>query len=228
MNKAMLLAASAAVSLCAGGAAMAAPTTSTSGRPAAVPTVQHPGLTVLYNQDKDDSGNAIVSQKFEKEYATYDDQGADDFVVPAGKTWTIQEVDAYGQYFNGSGPATSENVFFYKAVGKTKLPGKQVNVAAKVKGKDNSGSFAITLSTPVTLTAGHYFVSVQANLAFSKGGEWGWEATLAGGKTFKDAAGWRNPQGGFGIGCTKWGVEDSCIDAGQGPDNLFKLLGTSN
>ena len=53
-----------------------------------------------------------VSQNFEPANDAFDDQVADDFVVPAGG-WTIGQVNVGGQYFNGPGPAASFNVTFY-------------------------------------------------------------------------------------------------------------------
>ena len=43
----------------------------------------------------------------------FDSFAADDFVVPAGQTWNITEVDVAGEYSVGGGPAASFNVFFY-------------------------------------------------------------------------------------------------------------------
>src|ERR1700731_3221642 len=70
---------------------------------------------ILYNQNSNDEGIAIVSQNFTSgsSGAVFDSQGADDFVVPAGHKWTVGEVDVTGVYSNGKGPASSENVFFF-------------------------------------------------------------------------------------------------------------------
>ena len=57
--------------------------------------------------------NATSSQNFESSFDTYDDELADDFVVPSGQTWNINQVDAGGVYYNGAGPAVSANVSFY-------------------------------------------------------------------------------------------------------------------
>ena len=64
-------------------------------------------LAVLFDQTGDESGIATVSQNFGDEFSS---AAADDFPVPAGKTWTIKEVDALGVYFNGSGPTDSVDV----------------------------------------------------------------------------------------------------------------------
>lgn len=132
-----------------------------------------PGSKTLYDQNKDSSGTAIVSQHSD---AGFDTQAADDFVVPAGHTWIIKEVDVTGIYFDGSGPASSENVFFYKDNGG--LPGDLVANCPNQHGAESGfGSFAIVFSKTckAKLKGGKtYWVSVQANMNFSEGGEWGW------------------------------------------------------
>jgi hypothetical protein len=74
----------------------------------------------------------------------------------------------------------------------------------------------------VKLKPGTYFVSVQANMAFSVGGEWGWNTnnTVRG-----SASQWQNPGGGFGTGCTTYNTTTTCIPAGEGGDFSFALLG---
>jgi len=136
-------------------------------------TAAPPGSKTLHDQNKDSAGTAIVSQHSDGEFDT---QAADDFVVPSGHTWIIKEVDVTGVYFNGSGPATSENVFFYKDKGR--LPGALVVSCPNQNGTDSGfGSFAIVLSNTckAKLRGGKtYWASVQADLDFGAGGEWGW------------------------------------------------------
>jgi hypothetical protein len=226
MTKTFLLAAATALCLVGGATDAATPYASNvrSAGKAATRGEHAPAPTVLYDQQVDDSGIAIISQMFESAYSAYDSVAADDFTVPQGSTWTIKEIEVTGQYFNGSGPAKSENVTFYSVT--NGLPSKVLQTFASVKGKERLGSFSIKLKSATPLTAGTYFVSVQANLAFSQGGEWGWENTTTG-QNFGNPAAWENPANGFGVGCTEWQIEDSCIHDGQGPDHLFSLLGTS-
>ena len=183
------------------------------------------GAKVLLNQTTGGTGNGIVSQNFESSLATYDSADADAFAVPTGTSWKVSQVVANGVYFNGPGPATSENVTFYADVrGK---PGKPVKggTFTNVVGADASGAFTITLPKAVKLKGGKtYWVSVVANLAYAggAGGEWGWEdATQIG----PEQADWENPGGGFGTTCTKWGVETTCIPNGQANGKSLELLG---
>jgi hypothetical protein len=220
--KRLVLSAAAVVALSAAGVAFAAgPSLSKSGVPAA-PVKGSMLAGVLYDQSANDSGIGIVSQNFEASFDVYDAQAADDFTVPSGKTWKVTEVDALGVYFNGSGPAASEHVTIYKNKGGK--PGAVVADYPALTGTDNFGSFAIKLPKALKLKNGTYWVSVQANMDFGAGGEWGWEnQTTVEGK----AAVWQNPGDGFGTGCTSYTTESVCIPDGQG-DHMFILKGKSN
>jgi len=224
MNKSVLLTAVAAFALTAGGAYAGAPTVAGTG---ARPHYIHhfgstPGSTVLYNQNSNDGGTGVDSQNFESTYAAYDDAGADDFKVPKGHTWKVKEVDVTGVYFSGSGPASSENVIFYKDA--SGLPGAKVAEVDGRTGTDSGGSFAIKFGkgNTVKLTKGKYWVSVVANCSFTGGcGEWGWEVNSV---QHGNMSAWENPGGGFGV-CPTWGTTESCI--GYGPDFMFELKGSS-
>jgi hypothetical protein len=131
-------------------------------------TAPPPGSKTLHDQNRDGAGEAILSDSSD------DAQAADDFVVPKGRTWMIKEVDVTGVYFNGVGPADSENVIFYQDA--DGLPGAQVGPSNDgIVGLDSAGSFSIKLANTVKLKKGHYWVSVVANCSFSGCGEWGWE-----------------------------------------------------
>lgn len=218
-----------AAALLVAGAASAAPAIAVHGQAPTVPFISHSPQSVLYVNGTDASGVGIVSQRFESAFNIYDSSGADDFTVPAGKTWTITEVDAPGAYFNGAGLAASENVVIWTNRSVKGLPGHRVATIKNVKGADDGlGNFTITLPTPVVLTAGVYWLEVQANLAFSAGGEWGWETTATSSGQPSPAA-WRNPKGGFGSPCPRFANMQNCIgQSGEGPDFIFTLKGSSN
>jgi|SRR5215469_5608853 len=220
MKKTALLAATAAMALSAGSAFAATPGASTAGMHIYAHRFSTPSnLTTLYSQNSNDSGVGLVSDMFGTSFPTYTDQGADDFVVPTGSTWKVKEVDVTGVYFNGAGPATSENVYFYKN-NKKNMPGKLVKSYANVAGTDNgTGSFTIKLPSAARLRAGTYWVSVQANIIFDTSGEWGWEINST---QHGNQAMWQNPGGGFAV-CPTWGTTESCL--GYGPDFMFVLKG---
>ena len=230
MSKTVLFATAAALALTAGGIASAAgshPVASSAGSHAkAHPFISaSPSLVTLYDQNGNDGGTGVSSQNFETTYDAYDDQGADDFTVPAGHTWNIKEVDVTGVYYNGSGPARSENVFFYKDKGG--LPGRLKAECDGVVGKDNgTGSFVIKFKDTCTvkLKEGTYWVSVQANMDFGVGGQWGWEVNSV---QNQNLSAWQNygPGNGFAV-CPTWGTTEACI--GFGPDFMFALKGKDN
>ena len=56
----------------------------------------------------------------------------------------------------------------------------------------------------------------------SPGGQWGWQTRVV--QSYSPFA-WRNPGGGFGIGCTTWSSGGAC-DISSDPDLLFLLSGT--
>jgi hypothetical protein len=171
----------------------------------------------LYDQNDSDAGIPISSQDFEPVLDAYDDQAADDFTVPAGQVWAIKKLEVTGQYFNGSGPASSENVFFYQdSGGKPGALIKKVTVSAT----DHNGSFTIPLNPAVRLGAQTYWVSVQVNLEFYVGGQWGWESREV---QSRNKSKWQNPAGGWGF-CPSWEDTATCLGYGV-PDLMFSLKG---
>jgi len=176
---------------------------------------------VLYDQYDNPTGGAYTSQDFEASFDAYDNQGADDFVVPTGETWNIEGVDVQGSYSTG-GPAAAFHVFIYSdAAG---LPGTNVYTGLDQPYTDGgSGTdFVITLGSPAVLTEGTYWVSVQARQDFGLAGQWFWgDRSVQNG----NPAAWQNPGGGFGTPCSTWGVRGTCI--GGAPDNVFRLNGTT-
>ena len=183
-------------------------------------------LDVLYDQTAGAGTNSLASQNFEAAYDVYDCQGADDFEVPAGETWSITSIDAPGAYYNGVGPATSFNVWFYTDA--SGLPGTEVASALNASYTDPGGLGSVTIdfSPAIDLGEGTYWVSVQANLDYGVGGQWGWTEHLP----INTESAWQNPGGGFGSPCTTWGYRvTTCGVVGTTgyPDFAFRLNGTS-
>ncbi|MCU0414617.1 MAG: T9SS type A sorting domain-containing protein [Ignavibacteriaceae bacterium] len=177
---------------------------------------------VLYDQTSGAGTNSLTSQNFEASFDAYDNQGADDFVVPA-PGWAIDLVENLGVYYNGTGPATSVNVFFYNNSGT--LPGTLVEQRLNVipSGGLATGSFVIPISPAVNLAPGTYWVSIQANLDFNVGGQYGWTEH----NPFNSPSAWQNPGGGFGTPCATWGARVATCAVGTAPytDFAFRLSG---
>ena len=115
------------------------------------PAPKVPQVT-LYDQLNNPGTVSTNSQDFETAFDAFDNFAADDFVVPAGQTWTITEVDTQGLYFNGPGPAASFHVFFYQDSGG--LPGSNVYTAMAQPYVNNAGVFQVTLTGPPCLLLG--------------------------------------------------------------------------
>jgi hypothetical protein len=190
-------------------------------------------LAILYNQMNNPGANAVSSQNFETAYDAYDSFGADDFVVPANTSWTIKGVGVNGLYYGcippACGPAASFNVFFHTDNGG--LPNDppaatRANMAYVVDPDDPPGTFRIKVNPQITIPASpnprHVWVSVQANLDFNVGGQFGWGVRTV---QSNDPAAWQNPGGGFGV-CPDWAPMAGCIGIVD-PDFQFLLAGTS-
>ena len=173
--------------------------------------------------------NATVSQNFETANNAFDNQGADDFVVPSTQIWTVQQVVVKGVYFNGPGPAASFNVTFYSNT--ASFPGATVagGTYSALAYTNAAGIFTIPLTTPLVLPPGTYWVSVQANMDFTPFGEWGWNDRTV---VSNSGAAWQNPGGGFGTPCTAYGRRGVAPPSGCGidtaaPDQNFQIVGCS-
>ena len=187
----------------------------------AAPAIVHHSrsVEVLYNQNSDPSYAYVNSQNYSSGATADDDVGVDDFVVPAGKTWKVTEVDVTGCCAYTT--SITEDVAFYKD--KNGAPGKLVVAFVNLSGTGNP-SFAMSLGKGVKLKAGHYWVSVVANCNAKDGCGWGWgvRSTIE-----NDAALWENPGNGHGTGCTTLETLETCFGSAYAGDFMFELQGTS-
>ena len=214
----------AAVCLAATGASMAAPelvqSRSAPDQRSETPTPSLTGKDVLYGH----TGQwlaGVVSTDWDSDYDEMDIRIADDFTVPEGATWKISEVHAYGGMGSAGGELASANISFFKD--RNGQPGRVVaeRLAAPIA-KNVDGNFAVVLSTPVKLKAGHYWLSVQGKTK-EVGTVWMWNAS----KGFSGSrAVIQNPGDGYGLGCRDWTPIKDCVSAMPG-DQMFELLGVS-
>ena len=182
------------------------------------------GSPVLYDQMNNAGTDSISSQDFDMANDLADNQGADDFVVPSGQTWNVDQVNVAGVYYNGFGPAPLVSVYFYPNSGvlpATMATCSYTNIA--ITSGAATGAFSINLPSDCVLSAGTYWVSVQARMDFVPGGQWGWtERTVQS----NSASAWRNPGGFFGLACLSWGARVATCAIGTQPDLMFQLGGT--
>ena len=182
-----------------------------------------PAMVVLYDQYNNAGADWISSQDFELAMNTFDGFAADDFVVPAGKTWTITQVEVDGVYYNGSGPASAVNIFIFSDLGG--VPGSFVNGFGSLTATPGPSAGDFVISTPpMVLIPGTYWISVQAIEDLTPNGQWGWTDRTV---TSYNSAVWQNPGGGFGYGCASWSYRGATCGITPGePDQVFRLSGT--
>ena len=175
--------------------------------------------TVLYDQTGYQTTNGYSSQEF-TDATDYNSYCADDFIVPSGGNWNIGSLYIGGVFYNGGYTVPGVNVYFYQdAPG---MPGSEIasflNISCTA---DASGNVTVTLPSSVTLSPGHYWLSVQAVMDFTTYGQWGWSVEST--STILNEFNWQNPGGGFG-GCTSW-CNGSTMWSGLAGYNLtFALL----
>jgi hypothetical protein len=182
------------------------------------------GLWNQYNNPATEPPLGIGSQGFEPAMAAFNDQAADDFILsplPPNNFYYLTGVRVMGEYSAGGGPASSFNVYIYgNAPGH--LPG---GLIAAILNRPYTGTppdFMINLITPQGLTAGAYWISVQAVQNFNPNGQWFWHN-----RTVQTNAGavWQNPGDGYGTGCTTWNRKNACMPDQVWPDQVFQILG---
>jgi|GEM_PF-3969993 len=183
---------------------------------------------VLHDQYDSPSYMSLSSQSFEPRHKAYDAHAADDFIVPAGESWVVDELDVAGVYSPGGGPAESVNITIYAT--SDSLPGaavfSQTNIVPSA-GLD-TGDYTIPLYPAIRLPSGTYWISVQANQSATQGGQWYWRGRKS---SFNHNAAWRNPGGAFGRAeCrAEWGNRAYiCFVSNDVYDQVFRLSGHRN
>lgn len=145
------------------------------------------------------------------------DRTADDFTIPAGQAWSINEVDVSGAY-NGVGQGVVNAYVYPDAAGK---PGtalfSQINISAP-----GGPNYAVPLANVPSLGAGTYWITVQQVVGMN--GYWSWttRSVQSGGP-----ARWFGP-GAAGTDCPdfSWSPRANCWP-GTNPDQIFLLRGTN-
>ena len=171
-----------------------------------------------------DSG--YTAQNFEAAFDAFDNEVADDFTVPAGESWTIEQILLLGVYYNcvTCGPANSVHITFYNDA--SLAPGAVVAGPYDiVPTLDTLGSFILDVTAAPVLASGTYWMGLYVNMDFAVGGQWAWiENDILHGS----GALWQNPGGGFGTPCASWGLPATCFATpGAGPDVEYQIYGTS-
>lgn len=153
---------------------------------------------------------------------------SDDFQVPVGEQWSVTQVGVEGFFGNNGAdaPTDSVNVNIYSDNGG--LPGAlecmypELIPASGVANPD----FALDLVPACELSAGVYWLQVQAVMPFDPGDrQWFWSHSI---ETFGNLFAFQDTLDLFGTGCTSWQAAASCFDPPPSDDDLcFALSGTS-
>ncbi len=183
------------------------------------------GQKVLWDQSAR-TGTAVVSSenRLDPGAGAFDTEGADDFIVATGKTWLLDGVDVVGDYYGQGqlGPADSVDVQIF-----AESNGFPSTVSCSYRGLHPArgladGDFEVNLPSPCRLTAGHFWVTVQAEIDFNAAKQWGWAERQA---VRERPSAWRNPGGGYQTFCDDWGRRSADCHIGTNPDFAYRLRG---
>ena len=179
--------------------------------------------TLLYDQTTPTGVGGPPSSHYIHEplMAAYDSQAADDFVVPEGALWTISRLVFDGEYRSLPGPVADIDVALY--ADRAGQPGAKMSLAMRLKSYvDDAGKLSVTLPIGMTLPAGTYWLSVQANIDYRSNGLWAFTSID---HTVGNPAVWRNPSGGYHLPCPNWQPQAVCFGGAPG-DLRFTIYGT--
>jgi hypothetical protein len=165
---------------------------------------------VLFDQTAGPGANYTYSMDYPK---PNDVEAADDFTVPPGQQWTINEVDVLG-----TGGSFKTHIQIYSDAGG--LPGPPIYNADELTATGGP-NFNTVLPTPAVLGPGTYWLSVKAP------DYWSWRNTTA---NSGGPAVWQNPSNEFVLipvtGCGKaWTTRGTCYETPAEPGQAFKLIG---
>ena len=181
------------------------------------------GVISLWDQtDNVSAGNAAPSQYF----PDFDEAGyaADDFVVPAGQTWQVDQILIPGVYADDDEIAPNFDVTIYDDVGG--VPGTLVVSATVYPTSDISGEVTLDLVPPLSIASGSHWLSVNANALFGASQtQWFWRTrTVQNGAPYH----WMETSGIFATPCIGvWQPGAAVCGTGDDvdPDLVFRLQG---
>ncbi len=186
------------------------------------------GAPLLFNQTGSPNFEGILAMtNLDQGQQAFDTQLADDFDVPAGG-WAVSVV-RIGTFYHSGGtpvrPSTSGNITFYYDTGTGRPGGAVPGCAHKDIPLFYSEMFltsVLTLPDVCALPQGRYWMGFSGNLSFNDqmGGVYVTQETAMPGNSIV----WRNPGGGYSVGCTDWGAPTSCGLATNG-GMTFQLYG---
>ena len=158
---------------------------------------EHTDIFPLYEQVDNPDTVGTNSQEY-MDFPTYSCQAADDFIIPAGQTWQVNEINVPGFYSFEGGPVDLVNFFLYQNNPETNSPGEELLILPQLQiNPSPDGNLMLVFSDPLVLGEGHYWLSVQPIMPFGELGQWFWWQQLS--PTLNEEYHWRNPGGGFEV-----------------------------
>lgn len=174
--------------------------------------------TLLYDQTTGTLSGGILCRKHDAAASfSYDTEGADDFTVPSGVTWSIDSIKAYG-FYNTTAPNASKTIVTIyndnSGVPGTVFFQDTINDADV----DNNGSLEPYFQDPIVLTGGTYWLSVKL---YTSTTPWYWRRITEPISSYQFL--WQNPNGGYAV-CTSWTNLTSCLSIADS-SVAFRLYG---
>ena len=186
------------------------------------------GAPLLFNQTGDPNFEGILAMtNLDDGQQAFDTELADDFDVPGGG-WAISVV-RLGTFYHSGGtpvrPSTTGNITFYSDNGSGRPGGAISGCSHKDIPLFYSEMFltsVMTLPEVCALPQGRYWMGFSGNLSFDdqEGGVYVTQEVGMPGNSIV----WRNPGGGYAVGCTDWSAPTSCDLATNG-GMTFQLYG---
>ncbi len=186
---------------------------------------------VLHNQVAGAFPNSINSQDFETIFDDFDAMTADDFTVPPGRTWRLEEAFIQGKHNPTGEPtqATQARVTIFSD--NAGLPGSEISSGVMSIKPNTYPNIRPILDPRPVLGAGTYWIGVQVLMNATDGGAnartWFWAENNT---AFGNPAAYRNPLDGYGTGCTAFVPRSTCGTVSEpahpAPDQSFNLSGT--
>uniref|UniRef100_UPI00262E2D24 beta strand repeat-containing protein n=1 Tax=uncultured Lutibacter sp. TaxID=437739 RepID=UPI00262E2D24 len=142
----------------------------------------------------------VASHVFTDPGFNYTVRAADDFIVPANG-WVVERLEVLGGYWNGAeGPADNFTVEIYE--NNAGLPGNLISSQSGLTYTETSLTFSIPLNNSIHLSEGHYWISIQAEMPFLVGGQYGWNLAVGPQKNYQLAL--KEEGGSWIFGVTDW------------------------
>lgn len=192
------------------------------------------GAAVLHDQVGVGFPNSIISQDFEPAFDDRDAMAADDFVVPEGKVWRLEEAFIRGKHQPGGDTfkATQARVTIFSD--NAGLPGNEVSSGLMAIKPDSYPNIRPILDPQPVLSSGTYWIGVQVPMNATtddtlNNRNWFWAENNT---AFGNPAVFRNPGDGFGTGCVTFTPRNTCGNLSEAahpaPDQSFNLSGSES